>query len=270
MPEHAGLLDAVLAGVPLWLAGLGLALACILASEFGRLVFRWLDRSPRGRDLPDHFEGFLVGALFGLLAFVIGLTFSIAMERYEVRRGLVVEEANAISAAYFRADLFDEPDRTKLQDLLHRYTRLRVAPRGLLDQKAAARIEQTQRLRDDIWTASRQAITPLRDTERASYFIDAINGVVGVGTRRDFAGRSQIPRRLMEILIVYLLSSAAVLGFSMSAAGHSRRLTATALLVLTAGLIVIILDLDRSQSGEITVSQRPITELLVRLDGHVS
>ncbi|NBW11151.1 MAG: hypothetical protein EBR82_24285, partial [Caulobacteraceae bacterium] len=112
--DHAGLLDTVLADVPLWVAGLGLALACILASEVGRLVFRWLNRSPRALELPDNFEGFLVGALFGLLAFVIGLTFSIAVERYEVRRGLVVEEANAISAAYYRADLFDEPERTKL------------------------------------------------------------------------------------------------------------------------------------------------------------
>jgi hypothetical protein len=264
-------MEHLLGDVPLWRAGLFLALACILASELGRFVFRVLDRSPRGRDFPpDQFEGFLVGALFGLLAFVIGLTFSIAMERYELRRALVVDEANAISAAYFRADLFDEPDRTRLQTLLHSYTRLRVAPKGLWDADAAARMAQTRRLRDDLWKASRQAITPIRDTERASYFIDAVSGVVGVGTRRDFAGRSQIPRSLMEILIVYLLSSATVLGFAMAAAGHRRRLTATALLLLTAGLIVIILDLDRPQSGDIRVSQVPISELLIRLDNHLS
>jgi hypothetical protein len=38
----------------------------------------------------------LTGAALGLLALLLGFSFSLALSRYEVRRNLVLQEANAI------------------------------------------------------------------------------------------------------------------------------------------------------------------------------
>ena len=44
------------------------------------------------------------GAILGLLALLLGFTFALAVQRYETRRTLVVEEANAIGTTFLRAD----------------------------------------------------------------------------------------------------------------------------------------------------------------------
>ena len=44
-------------------------------------------------------------AIFGLMGLMIAFTFSGAAQRYELRRQLVVDEANAIGTSYLRIDL---------------------------------------------------------------------------------------------------------------------------------------------------------------------
>ena len=45
------------------------------------------------------------GVIFGLLSLLIAFTFSGAASRFERRRDLIVQEANAIGTAYLRIDL---------------------------------------------------------------------------------------------------------------------------------------------------------------------
>jgi hypothetical protein len=49
--------------------------------------------------------GAVEGAVYGLLGLLIAFTFSGAATRYDSRRLLIVEEANAIGTAYLRLDL---------------------------------------------------------------------------------------------------------------------------------------------------------------------
>ncbi len=47
----------------------------------------------------------IVGATLGLLGFVLAFTFGLAASRFNDRRQIVVEEANAIGTTYLRAGL---------------------------------------------------------------------------------------------------------------------------------------------------------------------
>ena len=49
--------------------------------------------------------GVVEGAIFALMGLLIAFTFSEAASRFDTRRQLVVEEANAIGTAYLRLDL---------------------------------------------------------------------------------------------------------------------------------------------------------------------
>ncbi len=49
--------------------------------------------------------GAVEGAVFALLGLLVAFTFSGAASRFDARRALVVEEANAIGTAYLRLDL---------------------------------------------------------------------------------------------------------------------------------------------------------------------
>lgn len=51
----------------------------------------------------------LVGAAMALPAFLIGVTFSIALNRHDERRALMLVEANAIGTACLRAQMLPAP-----------------------------------------------------------------------------------------------------------------------------------------------------------------
>ena len=58
---------------------------------------------PVGQESPvqhgEHGAGHIVSAALGLLGLLIAFTFAMAADRYEARRHLVMEEANAIASA---------------------------------------------------------------------------------------------------------------------------------------------------------------------------
>jgi hypothetical protein len=213
---------------------------------------------------------YVITAIFGLLAFVIGLTFSIAIERFETRRGLVAEEANAISTAYLRASLLDDPSRTQIQGTLHEYAHSRIALDGLWHDKMDAQLANSLALRKRLWDETHDALMPVRETELASYFIDAMNETLNVGTRRQMASREHIPTRILEVLLLYLVVSAVVLGYVLRGEKGGRRHTMTVLLLLFAIMFVLILDIDRPQSGSIRIPQRALDELVATLDRDMS
>src|SRR6187399_1892492 len=66
------------------------------------------------------------GAVFGLLGLMIAFTFSGAASRFEARRHLVTEEANAIGTAYLRVALLPEDAQPELQKLFRQYVDLRL------------------------------------------------------------------------------------------------------------------------------------------------
>jgi hypothetical protein len=101
-----------------------------------------LQRLPRGRDrdADSSQEGYVVSATLGLLALLLGFTFAMATDRFDSRRALVVEEANAIGTAYLRAQLLPEPHRARTSGLLLRYSR-----EGLARRRRAATTAGRQR-----------------------------------------------------------------------------------------------------------------------------
>ncbi|MCF6159596.1 MAG: hypothetical protein E3K32_13735 [wastewater metagenome] len=51
-------------------------------------------------------------AILGILALLLGFTFSMLLSRFDLRKQLVIEEADAIGTAYLRAQLLPEPYMT--------------------------------------------------------------------------------------------------------------------------------------------------------------
>ncbi len=260
-----GFLDPVLQTIPLWVFGVLIFVVCVIAREGGVWVRR---RAGAGDDAEkSDAEGYIITAIFALLAFMVGLTFSIAIDRYDDRRALVAEEANAISTAYLRASLFDEPFRSTLQSTLRQYAHTRIAPDGLWDERMETQLERSQALRGRFWSEARAAIMPVRETELASYFVDAVNEVLNVGARRNLLGRAHIPTRILDILLLYLIVSSAVLGYLLGGRPGRKRQASTLLVALFTIAIVLILDIDRPRSGSVNVPQRALEELVATLDG---
>jgi hypothetical protein len=252
-------MDELVIGTPLWLLAPLLFASLIVAWEAGAWLRRRLARNPDG-EAAEH--DYILNGILGLLALLVAFTFGLALDRYDARRELVVEEANAIGAAEMRVRLLDAPGGPALAGLLREYadTRLRYGE-AIAARKPPLRAA-SQALRARIETDTLTALRPLRTTPLAAMITPAVNDALDVGVTREATHASRIPSAVLAVLVIYAWVSAGVLGSALDAAGRRNRGMSALLFALLTMAIMVILDLDRSQEGFIRISQQPLADLV--------
>ena len=102
-----------------------LIVAILLLMEAGRRFgIRW--RNINGETSLGG-SGTVEAAVFGLMGLLIAFTFYGAETRFETRRSLIVDEANAIATAYLRLDLLPENAQPELRENFREYVKSRLA-----------------------------------------------------------------------------------------------------------------------------------------------
>jgi hypothetical protein len=64
--------------------------------------------------------------MLGILALLLGFTMSMAVSRFEIRKQLVLEEADAVGTSSLRAQLLPAPAGPEISSLLRQYVDVRV------------------------------------------------------------------------------------------------------------------------------------------------
>ena len=104
-------------------------IACLFAGillllETGR---RLGIRRKHGREEEGAGFGAVEGAVFGLLGLLIAFTFSGASDRFNARRTLIAEEANAAEAAYMYVSMLPAEAHPSERELIRQYLDVRLA-----------------------------------------------------------------------------------------------------------------------------------------------
>ena len=129
--------------------------------------------------------GVVQGTLLGLVGLLLAFGMSMAVGRYDVRRSMVVTEANAIGTTYLRAQLLAEPERGDTLELLAEYgdaaTALATAERRDTPPfvAAAAQIAQLQR---DLWGTAGDAVAADPTGSAPRLYIEALNTMIDAHT----------------------------------------------------------------------------------------
>jgi len=253
-----GQLEQWLLTDPLWRILLVLVAGLVVATYAGRFLRRLLGRDAESAtDKGSGQEGYVVSAVMGLLALLIGFTFAMAIDRYDTRRAQVLLEANAIGTTYLRTQLLDEPHRTRIARLLVTYTDNRIAlgqePPGSRQQRLLA---VNDRLITDLWTATVAAYPSIRPNPASNAFLEAMNLTIDMDTARKTARRAHVPPQVLVLLFLYQIAVAATLGYVL--AGRSGYPTAALVMLLFALSVTLVIDIDRATSGSIRESQEPM------------
>ena len=127
---------------------LSLSLGMLLFLEVGRRI--GLRQRAKAAEGAVAGRGVIEGVVFALLGLLVAFTFSGAAARFDTRRQLIVEEANAIGTAYLRLDLLPADAQPTLRERFRQYLAARLdAYRKISDvaavQEALARSAQLQR-----------------------------------------------------------------------------------------------------------------------------
>jgi hypothetical protein len=205
--------------------------------------------------------GSSVGAMLGLLAFMLAFTFGIASSRFDVRKQLLLDEVNAIGTAVLRADLLPEPHAAESKRILKAYVDNRVAlARQLKDIDAA--IAESEALQRQLWGHVIQVARADLDSDIGALFVDAVNTVIDLHTTRiTVALEYHIPLRIwVGLLSVTILAMIAV-GYQFGLSGRRNVLIAIVLALAFSAVVLIIVDLDRATQGALQVSQTPMLKL---------
>jgi hypothetical protein len=244
--------------IPLWLF-LPLTFAVgMLAVEIGYQFGRW--RHARASDEKDAPVAAMVGSILGLLAFMLGFTFSLAAARFDARRQAVLEEANAIGTTYLRARLLPEPQRSEVMDLLRKYTELRTY--GMTEARIADVMTRSAELEEQIWSRAVAVAEENSGSIMTGLFIQSLNETIDVDAKRRLVGLySRIPASIWLVLFGLAFIGVASVGYLAGLAGTRRSPQMLILTLAFAAVFYLIVDLDRAHEGILRVSQRSMIDL---------
>lgn len=252
-------------GAPVMMLGSVILVLVMLAAAAGVSIRHRHDRDQlRAKDEhADGQEGYLVSAVLGLLALLVGFTFSLAVDRFEIRRGLVLAEANAIGTAYLRTQLLAEPHRTRISDLLIDYAENRVALGKSSAAERPKELAKNDQLVTELWSTTASAFETIKRLDFSSAYLDSVNAVIVLDSSRKAARTVHVPTEVFVVLVIYLIVTAGVLGYVFR--GARGRGTAVFLLLLLSMALLLIIEIDRPTQGGIRESQRPMEALVQSL-----
>jgi len=225
----------------------------LMLHEVGRRVGRrQLARDPEGVRAG---AGVVDAATFGLFGLLIAFTFSGAAARFEARRHLIVEEANAIGTAWLRLDLLPPDAQPALRDLFRRYLDSRLEVYRLLPDLDAAldELQQNAALQGEIWARAVAACRGAAGQPATVVLLPALNAMIDITTTRTMAGRLHPPPVVFVLLVTIGLVCAMFAGYA--SAGARRRSWTHAIGFTTAIAITVyvILDFEYPRLGLIRV-----------------
>jgi hypothetical protein len=234
-----------------------------LAAWVGFSVLRRLRRLDEGAQ--EDF-GVILAATLTLLGLIIGFSFSMAIGRYDQRKNLEADEANAIGTEFVRADLLPAADAANLRALLKRYVEQRLE---FYTTRDAVRLRQvgadTERLQTDMWSVVR---TPAlaRPDAIVALAVSGMNDVLNAQESARAAWRNRIPHAAWGLMAIIAICCNLLFGYgARNLEGHRFLLFVLPFVVSIAFLLIA--DIDSPRGGLIHVYPQNLLDLAEALRG---
>jgi hypothetical protein len=230
----------------------------LLAFEFGYFISKrtskTTDKNAPGAIVP------MVSGLLAMLGFVLAFTFSMAAGENKARKQNIIEEAAVIETTYLRADLVEEPARSRIKQYLKEYVDIRIDAVNHSKHLAKA-IARSLELHDLLWSEVTSIETD-NTNRNCLLLIQSVNQLIVMHEKRlATALQNRIPDSIWTAL--FIISSLTMIAIGVQAGiSQSRRLVVSIPLILAfAALTTIIIDLDRIEHSLIHINQQSMSDL---------
>lgn len=249
-----------------WILGLVILVGCLGAVEAGyRLgigIGKGLDKDDRG--VVDT----IVASILGLVALLIGFTFAMAGSRYEARRQLVLEEANAVGTAVLRTELIPADIGDPMRAQLRQYVRNRLEYFNAAENSERMRAleAEAERIHGAIWAGAVQLSKETPSSYSAHLMTMAINDVIDTAGKRVSALTNHVPLVVWVLVLGTVMLAMMGLGFRCGLAQRRLIATTTLFAVVISLTVFVVIDLDRPRKGLIRVSQGAMLDLQRSMD----
>lgn len=231
----------------------GLFLGLLIALEVGRRL--GLRRRQREPEASREGLGAIEGAIFALLGLLIAFTFSGGAARFDARKALVVNEANAIGTAWLRIDVVPKEHQPALRELFRDYLDSRIETYRKVPDLAAVRAElaRSADLQNEIWTTAVNACGEGAAPQAMVLLLPALNQMIDITTTRTMATEIHPPAVIYGMLAALALAGAFLSGHALGGAGNRSWIHLLIFALVMAASVYVILDMEYPRVGLIRV-----------------
>jgi hypothetical protein len=233
----------------------------IAASEAG---FR-LGRKAESRSAENAKSqlGAVEGGILALLGLLLGFTMSMAVTRFEVRKQLVLDEANAIQTSYLRTRLIPAPDSPEIANLLREYVAVRLHYADVVDDfdQLQTTREEAERLQNEFWTRAVAYGQKDPNPVKAGLLLQSLNQTIDLESARWMAFQNHVPPTVIYVNFVVALLATILVGYAFGRQGQRQVFSTTMLVLAITVVLAVIVDLDQPRQGFIKGSQQPLVDL---------
>jgi hypothetical protein len=240
-----------------------LFLGMLLFLEIGRRL--GVRRSAAHGSAAQAGVGVVEGAVYGLLALLVGFMFSGAADRFDRRRQLVAQQENAASTAWLRVSLLPADQQLAVRAGFRRYMDALIAYYSdTSDQQVL--LETTPRLQraeTELWSSAVAACTTSTGDRVGTLLLPSLNEMFDAVDMERMARRIHPPIIIFLMLGVAAMATALLAGYGMSS-GPARNWIYNVGIAATISIAAyVIIELEFPRIGLVRVS--PMDEVLVEL-----
>jgi hypothetical protein len=226
-------------------------------------IFHCRQRKPEESSVNDF--KLILGATLTLLGLIIGFTFSMAVSRYDQRKILEEQEANAIGTEYVRVDLLSATDAARVHSLLKSYLDQRILYYTTPDAQLLEKINvQTALLQNEMWSA---VIEPAsrQPTAVAALVVQGMNDVLNAQGYTQAAWWNRIPVAAWTLVITIGILCNMLTGY---VSQDRSALLFWILPIVLAISLFLIADIDSPRHGVIRLCPQNLESLASSLHSH--
>jgi hypothetical protein len=234
----------------------------LLCLELGRRLFGYQSRkygftAPKGVGIVDS-------AVYGLLALLLGFTFSGAASRFDKRRDLVIQEVDEISTAWQYIDMLPPAPQVPIRAGFHSYLDALIAAyshSALSNEQMRYRAE-LERARQGIWANAVAACLAEGGEKARVLLLPKLNDMFDTVDNEFLQQRVHTPVLIFALLAMTAFAAAVFAGYSM--AGERRNWVYIVGVAATVSVATyVILELESPRVGWVRVDA--IDQALVEL-----
>jgi hypothetical protein len=200
--------------------------------------------------------GVVDGAVYSILAFLLGFTFSGAADRFNQRRQLVGEISNAISTAWRRIDMLPDSAQPPIRVALLGYTDqvIEAYQRPTAEQVTGELPSAVLHAEDDLWARSVAVCKAPGGEAARMLLLPSLNEIFDDVDRERMARLIHPPMVIFMMLAIAALSTAMFAGYGM-ASGSARNWIFNIGIAATVSITTyVILELEYPRLGLFRVS----------------
>jgi len=235
------------------------ALSLLLLWACARLGVGIADWRAAERGEREDFD-LVLAATLTLLGLIIGFTFSMAISRFDLRKGYEEGEANSIGTEYLRVELLPAADTAKLRGLLGEYLQQRILFYTTFDPQRLQQVNaQTSGLQGRMWAVVRDSAVA-QPNALSALAVSGLNDVLNAAGYTQAAWTNRVPREAWALMVLIAMLGNLMIGYAASRMKR-RAVFLLAMPVVLAIAFFLIADIDSPRGGYVHIKPQNLLTL---------